>query len=197
MRSIHGLPVGFPVTTIRAADCRPRMSPPAACAASSAASIRSARSPFAVRSLGHRRPDLVVLHQVRLHREVGADDVAGGGDVLVAGVRRDLPCASIIATCRTSRPVSSASSALSASGRARAGAHQLQAELAVGRIDERLRRDRADAGLGPRHDRTDAEPVRLHRHAHVPSPDRARRSSRCGPDGPVGIALSGPSRPPT
>ena len=44
--SSQRLPDDFAFTTISAADCLPRMSPPTDCAASSAASRRSARSPF-------------------------------------------------------------------------------------------------------------------------------------------------------
>jgi hypothetical protein len=52
-------------------------------------------------------------------------------------------------------------------GRAHAITHQRQPFLAVAWIDERLGRDRADAGLGPGNDRADREPVRLDGDAHV------------------------------
>ena len=46
-------------------------------------------------------------------------------------------------------------------GRALAGAQKIESELSVGRIDEALRRHRADPGFRPRHDLPDGEPVRL------------------------------------
>ena len=46
--AMRELPVGVPETTTIAADCLPRMAPPAACAASKAANMRSARPPAAV-----------------------------------------------------------------------------------------------------------------------------------------------------
>ena len=101
------------------------------------------------------------------------------------------PCASIIATCRTSRCASAASRRLSASGAAHAAAHQLEALVAVRRVHERLRGHGADAGLGPRDDRADREPVRLHRHAHlagggIARDDGERVRQRAGLAGDVG-----------
>ena len=89
-----------PLTISIAADCRPRTSPPAASAASSAASMRSARSP--VRRLegpAHRGPDAIVGHHVGLHRVARADVLAGRGDRRRAGVRRHAALQS-----RSSRP---------------------------------------------------------------------------------------------
>ena len=43
------------------------------------------------------------------------------------------------------------------------GAHEVECIRSVGRIGHRLRRHGSDAGLGPRNDRADREPVRLHR----------------------------------
>ncbi len=48
-----------------------------------------------------------------------------------------------------------------------AGAHQPQAEGAVGHLHERLGRHGADAGLGPGDDGAHREPVRLHGHTEL------------------------------
>ena len=82
------MPVALTISS--AADCRPRRSPPAASAASSAAIRRSARSPLPPLVGGeHRRPDRGLAHHVGLRRHAGPDDVAGGGDGGLAGVRVD------------------------------------------------------------------------------------------------------------
>lgn len=45
--------------------------------------------------------------------------------------------------------------------------HQFKSLWAVGRVDERLRRDGADSGFRPRHDGADREPMRLHGYTQV------------------------------
>ena len=109
------------------------------------------------------------------------DDVAGGGDVLDAGMRGD---AAARVDHRHLTHVAAGvlgQQHLQRVRRAGARAHQIEPVLAVARIDERLRGDRADAGLGPRHDRTDAEPVRLHGDAQL-SRRRIARNDRIGVD---------------
>ena len=80
-----------PFTTTIAADWRPRMSPPAFSAASSACSIRSARSPSAASNAsaiaGQMRR---VGHEIGLHGERAAHVLARVRDALGAGVRGDV-----------------------------------------------------------------------------------------------------------
>ena len=67
-------------------------------------------------------------------------------------------------------------------GRAVAVAHPFEAARAVAQLRERLGRDRADAGLDPRHHRTGGEEVGLHRDAEgaglgVAGHDRVRHAA--------------------
>ena len=167
-RSAHGLPVDTPFTIRIAADCFPRMSPPASCAASSAASIRSARSPCAdSNARRHRPPDPVVGHQVRLHGVAASRDVSGPLDALRPGVRRDVSLRvdhrdlpDVPARVGGEKAVERLPGRLPAP-------HQGQSERPVRRIDERLRRNRSDTRLRPRHNAPHREPVRLHGDAQV------------------------------
>ena len=129
--------------------------------------------------LGHRGPNLIVEHHVRLHAELRAQRVARGVDAARAGVgghfarsidHRHLPhLASVVGSEQPAQRLR----------RGFARAQQFEPELAVGRVRERLARDGAHAGLGPDHVRPHREPVRLDRRAQftghrIPRDDRKR-----------------------
>ena len=137
----------------------------------------------------HRGPDAIVGHHVGLHRIARADVLAGRRDRRGARVRRhptlrvdhrDLPAGALLVGLHE---------LIECLRRAHAPAHQRQPARAVPGIDERLRGDGADAGLGPRHDGSDREPVRLHGHAHLAG-GRVARDDGVGVHERVGKARS-------
>jgi len=115
----------------------------------------------------HGRHHRVVEHHVGLDGELGAGEVPGAGDAAGAGVGGHPPLAvdegdlphRLGRIGRQQRP--------EGVGSRQAGAHQLQAPRAVGRLHERLGGHGAHARLGPGDDGAHAEPVRLDGHAHL------------------------------
>ena len=88
------------------------------------------------------------------------------------------PWASTMPSCRCSRPSSAAVRRATTSSAAQALAQEREPVAAVARVRVRLRRDRADARLGPGHDRADGEELRLRRDAPLARRrGRRRRSS--------------------
>ncbi len=137
-----------------AADCCPRMSPPAFWPASSADSRRSARSPCAV--VFARLGD-ALLPGMRggLAARVDHGDLAH----IPAWVLLQQVCERLLRTLPAP--------------------HHREAPRTVRHLDERLRCDRTHAGFGPGHDGPDREVVRLDRHAEIPRGRIARDDGEC------------------
>ena len=166
--SFHGVSLRVPLTIRIAADWQPRRSPPAACAPSSAASMRSARSPFAASyAAAIAGTTSLVRHDVRLHRVVVADMVSRERDALRARVRRGVTLRVDEAELAHIARLVRGDELRHRIGRGHSVPHQREALRSIGRLDIGLRRDRTDAGLGPRHRAADRELVRLHRDADV------------------------------
>ena len=151
-----------------AADCWPRTSPPAGFRG-----VERGEQPLgevarrAGERLGHRVGHRRVAHHVRLHRPSGAGAVARrtrrSAEPVCAAAR---PWRSTIATWRVASPgVGRDERGERDARRTRPARIRSSPTRAVAQLGERLRRDRADAGLDPRHHRADREEVRLHRDA--------------------------------
>ena len=119
--------------------------------------------------LRHRRPDRVLEHHVGLHGKSVPDDVSGFWNCSLTGVRRDAAERIDHRDLPNFTHRIGGEQARERVGRALARAHQVESELAVRRIGERLRRDCAHAGFRPRDDRAGGEVMRLHGNAELPS----------------------------
>ncbi len=126
--------------------------------------------------LRHRRPDRVLLHQVRLHAELTGlvRYVAGRGNAARPRVTRHAPLRIDHRHLPQFAPVVAGQQPAQRIGRASSRPHRRQPQRAIRRVGHRLRRDRPDSRFRPRHDRPDAEPVRLHGHADLPRAGVAR-----------------------
>ena len=139
------------------------MSPPSASAASSAAIIRSASGASLVakaRAMASQTVSFSMRLAWQLNPSPSVWPAAGMHRAPVCAAT--LPAASTMAHWRTS-----GFRVAGGQGRERllggvAGLQELETQRAVAEVDVRLRRHRADSGLGPRHGRADLEVVRLH-----------------------------------
>ena len=146
--------------------------------------------------LRHGRPDLVVRHEVRLHRVALPDVLAGGLDVLLPGVGGDAPLRVDHGHLPDLPLRVGGEQAGQRVGRALPGAHHLEPQRAVARIDEGLGGDGAHAGLGPGDGGAHREPVGLDGHADLPG-GRVAGDDGVGVDGAardLGCG-EGPGRP--
>ena len=138
-------------------------------------------------SPGHRRPDFVVGHEVRLSGEIlSGRERASGRSALQLRSGAAARCCSPsgldvaracerghVSRCVDHRHLPDLAGDVRAEKSAKrlrrrfSGAQKIEPELSVRGIDEALCRHRADSRLGPRHNLADGEPVRLHRHTHL------------------------------
>ena len=146
----------------RAADCLPRLSPPAASPAFRAAMRRRGKGRVAGFFVGARgfRDHLGAGEHVAGDGEAGADRVAAPGDAGVAGVGGDGSGGVLdVELTRRAAFVGGGEDFDDGSGGC-AFAEHAEAARAVGRVDEGLCRERADAAERVRAERADGEEAR-------------------------------------
>ncbi len=141
---------------------------------------------------GRQRGDrLLGDEDVPLRREAGAGEAAGPVVAARAGEARAPPLAVDDPELALVAAVVRLRQARDGLLRGEPVAQQREPVGPVARVRVRLRRDRADVRLGPRHDRADGEELRLRRHPPLPrlevaGADRVRRdgpSRRSAPSG--------------
>ena len=144
------------------ADCWPRgHRPPPALRRGSREAVRAAPSPPWTRTSRRARRRSRRRRGCCPGRRSRADPSAGPLVALLARVGRAAPAPSTIPSCRCARSSSAAVRRTTTS--AAVTRSRLEPLRPVARVRPRLRRDRADERLGPRHDAPDREEPRLHR----------------------------------